>query len=126
MECAYISVGIDEEAELLNRKKVKAKRIHTCCECEEPIYPERRYWIEVTKFDGTIALFKTCLTCMDVRDHLFYDFYYESLWEAFKDFVYNYPNEIPWAKIGRLTRISRDKVCDIIEKIWDEEDSCSQ
>ena len=119
MECACISAHIDDESEVLSCKTVTAKKNHSCCECGIQIEPGSRYWNEKTVYDGKYDRYKTCLDCMSVREHLLCDFYYEMIWETVREFIIEYPEDLPWAKIGRLTPAARAKVCDIIKEAWE-------
>ena len=122
MECACISASIDDAAEVLSRKKITAKKHHKCCECGIQIEPGSQYWYEKIICDGYHDRYKTCLDCMSVREHLFCDFYYEMIWETVREFIEEHPEDLPWAKISRLTPVARDKVCAIIEEAWEAAD----
>ena len=121
MECACISANIDEEAETLLAKQRTAKKQHTCHECGVQIKPGDQYWYDHIVFEGMHDRFKTCLDCKSVRDHLLCDFYFTMVWETIGEHIEEYSEEMPWAKISRLTPAARAKVCDMIEAVWEVE-----
>ena len=121
MECACIDVDIDESGRLLSSKQVMAKKEHICCECHRKILSGERYLKEVCLFDGEFEQYKTCSDCHSVREHLFCSFYYTMLWDSVHEFIVEDADNLPYAKIGRLTKTVREKVCEIIERRWESE-----
>jgi len=68
MSC-YCDCGYDgDRAEFMSEKIVCAKKSHTCCECFEPIEPGEKYERVDGKWDGHMDTYKTCLTCVRIRD----------------------------------------------------------
>ena len=47
----------------------RAAKPHRCCECRENIPPGARYEHYTGKWGGEIDTFKTCLSCVEIRDH---------------------------------------------------------
>lgn len=45
----------------------KARKTHTCCECQHPIVPGELYEHTKGVWDGSAAEFKTCLCCAKAR-----------------------------------------------------------
>lgn len=48
----------------------KAKKEHVCGECKSVIKKGERYEYASGKWDGEIDSYKTCLSCVDVRDEV--------------------------------------------------------
>lgn len=46
-----------------------ARKPHHCCECDEVIAPGQRYEYASGIWDGRPDAFKTCLSCVEIRDH---------------------------------------------------------
>lgn len=46
-----------------------ARKQHKCCECREPIMPGARYEYTSGIWDGQPSSFKTCLLCVEIRNH---------------------------------------------------------
>lgn len=45
-----------------------AKKQHTCCECRRPIHAGDKYEYSSGVWDGKPDSFKTCLSCVEIRD----------------------------------------------------------
>lgn len=78
----------------------RAKRPHTCCECQGLIRPGEKYQRTAGRWDGRMDVFKTCTPCLETRDwatsqmewgggddHLFY-------FEMLEDDLHNMAMEI--------------------------------
>ena len=85
MECACISVGVDDSSEVLSEKTVIARKNYRCSECNEPIKSGCSHVRLVSVYDGKIETKRTCLDCQSVIDKLFCDYYYGMIWENIKD-----------------------------------------
>lgn len=48
----------------------KARKQHTCCECQMPILPGERYQEVFGIWDGDAALHRTCAVCQWFRERL--------------------------------------------------------
>ena len=120
MECACISADIDEYSTVLFDKIVTARKEHTCDECREKIKIGDRHRVEKTLYDGEFEVFRTCLDCNSVREHLVCAFSWNCMWELVSESLRDFGNQQPWARIGRLTPKAREKVLDIIERSWDD------
>ena len=122
MECACFSVDNDDHVTMLAETKRKARKHHRCNECLGIIFPGQTYMDERYLFDGEVSTHKTCECCMSVRDHLFCQYTYGSIWSDLNDFLYDwahyYLDGIPWSRIAKLTPAARAHVLLMIEKIW--------
>ena len=63
-ECSC-SISYDP-ASVYNRKIVKARKEHGCCECGDMIIKGERYEHVKACYDGSWSDFKTCLPCMNI------------------------------------------------------------
>lgn len=124
MECSCFSANIDNYCEFIFEKTVTSTKKYKCVECSCAIPSNTLYHIEVAINDGVTEEYKTCMDCMSVREHLVCDFYYEQIWCLIESQLKYEINDtsIPWAKIGRLTPTARNKVCEIIEQNWAEDE----
>ena len=48
--------------------KVKARKLHRCCECHGAINPGDTYEKAFIVQDGDVSNFKTCQKCAEARD----------------------------------------------------------
>lgn len=58
-------------ADVSSTKIRKARKPHTCCECGDTIGPGQRYEVASGCWEGSWDHFKTCITCVRIRDDLF-------------------------------------------------------
>jgi hypothetical protein len=59
-----------------------ANREHRCCECRETIPIGAKYERYTGIWDGTPGAYKTCLSCVEIRDHFDCNgFVFGQLWE---------------------------------------------
>ncbi len=64
------SVDVDEPWRCFVATKRKARKRHTCVECEEPIVPGERYVEEKgIDYEGTPFRYHTCILCHRIREH---------------------------------------------------------
>ena len=119
MDCSCdIDVYVDEFSEVLRETFQKARKEHKCGECYRTIVKGEEYEKIVTVFDSRLYTYKTCMDCVSVRKQFFTTFYYESIWEYFREYVSDVYGEIPENCISELTPAARAKVCELIEEQW--------
>ena len=118
MECACFNAGVDEYSEILSDTYPTANREYKCGECRRVIMPGEIYRLEKALFNRSADTVKTCIDCNSVREYLVCDFYWGEVWELVRESFRDYPDAIPWTKIGRLTPAARAMACEIIEDIW--------
>ena len=59
-------------ARLTRRKKVRARKLHGCCECRQPIRIGDDYdFVELLDDNSGWNTYRTCLPCASLRDELF-------------------------------------------------------
>lgn len=121
--CSCIYVGDFDSPSFYSREMRKANREHKCSECSRPIAPGEQYENARGKWNEEFAVYKTCRDCLSVRDEFFCDGYpHQGIWEAVTEHLHYCDGHISAASIAELTPAARDKVCDMIEEIW--EDDC--
>ena len=119
MECACISSDAGEVVVRLSDKIVTARKTHTCLECGRDIVPGERYRTEKTLCEREFVNCRTCLDCSSARENLICAFYYGGIWEMIEEAIGD-SEDISWVKIGRLTPVARERVCEYIEKSWED------
>jgi hypothetical protein len=83
--CCPLSEG-DEPARVFNESTPIARREHKCCECDEIIPKGARYELARGLWDGRWSTFKTCLSCVEIRDHFGCEgWVYEMLWSDLEE-----------------------------------------
>ena len=118
MECSCkISVCNDNEAEEYTQKNVTAKSVNTCCECKEKIFPGEAFERIRGKWWGTWSTFKTCLSCVSVRDIMFDDWHSGGVWMDIEDFV-SENGGVNEKCLSSLDPKARERLCEIIEAEW--------
>jgi hypothetical protein len=86
IQCCPLSPNGDDGPEFTSTKIRTARKLHQCCECKETILPRDAYEYSTGKWDGELSVFKTCLSCVEIRTHFACDgFIYEKLWEDLQD-----------------------------------------
>ncbi len=74
-----------------------ARKEHRCYECREPITRGTKYEYLSGIWDGSPSAFKTCLSCVEIRDHFACNgWLFGRLWEDLSD------NFFPNMKAGGL------------------------
>lgn len=120
MECAcvYVDVWDGEGSTMLRGVERAARKPHKCGECRRVIMPGERYQDERLLFDGSVDTHKTCSDCMSLRREMFCDCWiYGQLWEAFGEYLLELDeDDVPWAKIGKLTATARDRALERVEQ----------
>lgn len=86
MTCCPLS-GVGDEGPTCHTSKLRrARKEHQCSECSEAILPGQRYEYQSGIWDGRPDTFKTCLSCVEIRDHFSCDGYiYGQLWSDLEE-----------------------------------------
>lgn len=86
MNDACVCVDSYDHADVYVAEMVKARKAHKCCECEDPIKPGDRYEYVRGLWDGYWSTFKTCQTCVAIRNDYFNcGFLHGSMWEDLRE-----------------------------------------
>jgi hypothetical protein len=73
----------------------RARKVHSCDECRQPINPGELYEHCRGLSDGYWDTFKTCESCKRMRDSIFRTWLYGAIWESF-ELEYGFsPFEVP-------------------------------
>lgn len=100
-----------------------AKKPHECCECGRQIAPGEQYERVVGVWEGEFRTYKTCPDCLSIRNEMFcdgwsYGMVWEDLWEHLRETDGRLSDEC----MLNFTKAARDKVCELIQEMWDDED----
>lgn len=68
MRCCPLSGG-EDGPEFSYEEIRRAAKVHQCCECREDILPGTKYEYTTGKWDGYMNTYKTCLLCVEIRNH---------------------------------------------------------
>jgi len=119
MECSCTIDNLhDGGPDCYKEKIVTARKKHSCYECFKGILPGEKYEYTSGIWEGSPAVYKTCLDCKSIRDIFFDSFTYTEVWSDFQDeFEYSNTN-IPESCIAALTPGARARVCGLIENGW--------
>ena len=121
MECATVSVDVDDHCTTLRESQPTARKRHKCGECRGIIDVGEKYNLEVSLYDGNISTYKTCLDCMSIRREFFKGgFYYEGIVEALGEHVKDSVGDISESCLASLTPGARARVCLMIEGCWED------
>jgi hypothetical protein len=88
--CCPLSGGSDFDGPdvFTNTVRLAAKE-HHCCECGETISRGARYEHARGRWDGNWNTHRTCLSCVEIRNHFACDgFIYEQLWEDLENYFF--------------------------------------
>lgn len=103
----------------LKRKIRTARKPHRCSDCGIEIAVGQQYESYCGVGDGEIAVYKTCLDCLSVRDTLFCSWYFERLWEDLQDEIdYSDGGDHLAGCLSELTPRAREMVCERLEAYW--------
>jgi hypothetical protein len=122
MECSCIIAEGDGPAIILSESYHNARKEHKCCECRKPILKGDKYYKEVAVFDSQLSTYKTCSDCKKVRDAFFCAWTWTVMWEDLWCEIVDSDGDISQTAIAELPKSARDKVCDLIDKYFDQED----
>lgn len=83
--CCPLSTG-DDGPSFFVTTTPRARKEHYCCECSEPIPVGAKYERTTGLWDGRMGTYKTCLSCVEIRNHFACDgWIYGRLWEDLRD-----------------------------------------
>lgn len=119
--CSCVDVHVDVPAITLRITNPRARKLHTCCECGEPIRPGETYLCEDVRDGGRFECFKTCADCQSIRGAFFCgSWYWASIWEDLREHIRNINGDVSSECLVPLTPTARRKVCNIIHEVWNE------
>ncbi len=85
--CCPLGGGDDAPASVLSTSVVKAAKEHCCTECRETIFKGIKYELAKGCWDGTWSTYKTCLSCVEIRNHFACEsgWLYGELWSQLEE-----------------------------------------
>lgn len=84
--CCPLESGDGESPELFSSSTVTAAKDHRCTECRETIAKGARHEVVRGMWDGSWSTFRTCLSCVEIRDHFACEGYiYGQLWSDLEE-----------------------------------------
>lgn len=122
MDCACIGSNYDDgewDFEPSETFPVARKR-WKCDECGETIEVGKKYACFSGKEGGRWFLARTCMDCHSVTEHLFCGWIYGQVWSQLTEHLHESGGEVAWVEIAKLTPKAREKVCDMVERYWEE------
>lgn len=69
MQCCPLESSDGDGPSCYSSSTRKARKGHRCCECRETITPGTEYEYVSGIWDGRPESFKTCLSCVEIRNH---------------------------------------------------------
>jgi len=112
-----------DQPSFFNDDNPVARKEHKCTECGRIIKPGERYKKESGKWDGVFETHRTCFDCLSVRDVFFCDgFFYDQIWDDLEQHIRDMNGQIPESCILDLTPAARERIFEIIEQLWMDED----
>ena len=119
-DCSCIYVGDYSPPEFYFAYIRKARKEHICLECKRKILPGENYERVSAKYEGWFADFKTCSDCIKTREAFFCEgWFHEGIWDAIHEHLLELNGKLDEDCIASLTPLGREKVCKIIEEIWE-------
>ena len=87
MECScLIDHGYGDRASFSREDWVRARKVHKCCECDEPIQIGERHERVGGVWDGEWSTYRTCSVCASIRAEYCCSWSYgdlaEDIWDA--------------------------------------------
>lgn len=125
MNCYHtVDVDVDESrCILIDALTPKAIKLHSCNECNRIILKGEHYRREILKDGAKLFHHKYCEDCLSIREVFFSSgWYYSNMWEDMTDFIGDADGSISESQLIQLTKLARDKVCDMIEEYWEDQD----
>jgi len=114
--CVLVAGGDGPEASTTSTRK--ARKSHVCCECAETINRGDKHEHVSGIWNGEPSRFRTCLTCVEIRDAFFCDGWeYGSVLQALSDHLCDL-TDLPCECLAQLSQKARKVVCKMIEDVW--------
>jgi len=119
MDCATVSIEIDDTCASLSQKTPIARKQHKCHECYRQILPGEQYERLVSVYDGMISTHKTCIDCLSIREVFFSGgYYFERIHEDLREHVFECYGDISESQITKLTPGARLIVAGILDEFY--------
>ena len=113
--CSDTEIYDDSEAKIVKAVTDSLK----CGECGKQIkFGEQCEWYR-GEYEGGKYTHYTCLDCLSLREHFFYNWAFENTWEDFEAHMQDCNWEIPESCLSKVTPAARAKICESVEREWD-------
>lgn len=121
MECSCNASQWYETESSWAERDLRAAKEHKCCECGVIIKKGDQFTYHNIFYEDTIANYCMCLDCRSIVLHFFKDgWIFKNVWDSLSDYIYNsWLYDLPSDCISKLSPTARDKICDLIEMIWE-------
>ena len=118
--CSCVYVDLDEvQPDFFSQRTPTARKPHKCHECHRDILSGEKYEYVIGKWEGEFNTWKTCSDCLSIRKSFFCEgYYFGGLFECLYEHILDMNGEISSDCLTPLTKVARDKVCDMIEEVW--------
>jgi hypothetical protein len=122
VDCSMnIDVDLNERYETVVEAIVSSELEQVCGECKRIIEEGEKYEVYVgLDGDRKNHVHITCADCRSVVKGLFGCFTFGDVWDTLEDEVREINGEVPEACLKGLTKTAREKLCDIIEEVWED------
>jgi len=121
--CDCILVWHLDENEFNKHSIRRARKEHKCEECGKAIHPDDQYEYWAAKSEGQFWTAKTCLDCKSIRDAFYCEgWIFGKVLEKLREYLQEVNGKVSDSCLLSLTPKARDRVCDMIQEVWDEED----
>ena len=123
MECACISVDyddFDERIDYIRNKEVTASKDFKCVECGCTISKDSKVEVVIMGQlkSGKYDHYFTCEDCLSMRIGLFCSYYIGMIWDTLYEEIDSADGAIKFDALPKMTKIARDKVCDLLEEYY--------
>jgi len=122
-DCGCIYIDDYEVAKCGTQKTQKARKEHKCTECGRTIQPGEEYEYYWGVWDYGPETYKTCMDCLSIRESFFCKGYiFSNLYQDLIEHIYYEGGQITSECLTPLTKTAREQVCEIIERVWEEDE----
>ena len=123
MQCTCIDMDIDVFSDMIDEKITQANENFICCECKKQIKKRENFKSEILSFENKISEYKICLACINIRDvFVCGSWIYGLILDEIYDCLLSADGDISENKIASLIPEAREKICEIIENVWEKLD----
>ena len=123
MQCSCnVTSDVNEDGATFIEEALRyARKQHRCFECGRTINPKEVYEHTRGMWEGSFSTYKTCLDCYSVRKAMFKNgWVYGMIWEDVVTFLDQ--GSLSEDCLVALTATARGKLCELIEKTWEDTD----
>lgn len=92
-----------------------------CGECDKEIQLGEEFEWYRGEYNGERDTHHTCMDCLSLRGYFFGDWTFKRLWDDFYQHMDDCEWQVPESCLSKVTPITREKICESIEKEWKRE-----